>query len=193
MLWLIIWKKLNVYSVWKFGLIKTSFSLFSTWVSLHQENLNHILTWTVILNKLGSVMESNNYLLVLYCSSLVSHFVLCNVLLHFTAVFSVFNVHFWVCFVPLHSLLLSFHNFHNGNAAVCGVNTMKWKSRKQQFDSSDYWDLSASDNICTHMSPSPVNIGFLSGKAPLLTALWQEKCFQKELLPDFYTLTDNVW
>lgn len=52
--------------------------------------------------------------------------------------------------------------------------------------------MSASDNICTHMSPSPVNIGFLSGNAPLQTALWQEKCFQKELLPDFNTLTDNV-
>lgn len=61
------------------------------------------------------------------------------------------------------------------------------------IDSSEYWGMSASDNICTHMSPPTVNIGFLSGKAPLQTALWQEKCFQKELLPDFNTLTDNVW
>lgn len=112
---------------------------------------------------------------------LVSHFVLCSVscciaLLCSLLLMCIFG--FALCWL-LHSLLLSFHNFHNGNAVVCGVNTMKWKCRKQQFDSSDYWGTSALDNICTHMSPSTVNIGFLSGKAPLQTALWQEKFFRK--------------
>lgn len=77
---------------------------------------------------------------------LVSHFVLCSVSCCISLLCSLFLMcifEFALCWL-LHSLLLSFHNFHNGNAVVCGVNTMKWKCRKQQFDSSDYWGMSAS-------------------------------------------------